>query len=144
MLVLFIKVHFNWQLLLGPVKKAKSLIDECEGWQACAQELDNQLSPNHILYFYFLFPYIINPPPRNGEGIIGMHFVCPSVCPSVTFRVRAITYICIDGLPSHLVQMLSSLRRCALILTWILISKVKVHMRHLKVRVHMLSNLYLS
>ena len=30
-------------------------------------------------------------------------------------RVRAITYICIDGLPSNLVQMLSSLKRCAYI-----------------------------
>ena len=33
-----------------------------------------------------------------------MHFVrqlvCPSVRPSVTFRVRAITYVCIGGLPS--------------------------------------------
>ena len=30
-------------------------------------------------------------------------------------RVRSITYICIDGLPSNLVQMLSLLRRCAYI-----------------------------
>ena len=49
----------------------------------------------------------INPPPRGGEGIIGMHFVRPSVCPFVTFCVRAVTYICIDGLASNLVQMLS-------------------------------------
>ena len=30
-------------------------------------------------------------------------------------RVRAITYVCIDGLPSNLVQMLSLLRRCSYI-----------------------------
>ena len=54
------------------------------------------------------------------EGIIGMHFV-PSVSLSVgqrlrshkTFKgqsthahVRAITHLCIDGLPSNLVQIL--------------------------------------
>ena len=50
----------------------------------------------------------------------------PSVCLSVTFRVRAITYVCIDGLPSNSVQMLSSLRRCAVTLTRIHTSKVKV------------------
>ena len=59
-----------------------------------------------------------------------MHCVCPlvslSVCLSVTFRVRAITYVCIDGLPSNLVQMLSSLRRCAVTMTRIHTSKVKV------------------
>ena len=38
-----------------------------------------------------------------------------SVRPSVTFRVRSKTYIRIDGLPSNLVQMLSSLRRYAYI-----------------------------
>ena len=41
-----------------------------------------------------------------------MHFVRR---PSVTFRVHSITYIRIDGLSSNLVQMLSSLRRCAYI-----------------------------
>ena len=56
---------------------------------------------------------IINPPPQSGEGIIGKHFVRPSVCPSVTFHVRSITYVGIDGLPSNLVQMLPLLRRCA-------------------------------
>ena len=56
----------------------------------------------------------------------GMHFGRPSVCPSVTFRVHAITYICIDGLPSYLVQMLSWSRRCAVTLTRIHTSKVKV------------------
>ena len=55
-----------------------------------------------------------------------MHFVCPSVCLSVTFRVRAITYVCIDGLPPNLVQMLSSLRRWAVTMTRIHTSKVKV------------------
>ena len=30
-------------------------------------------------------------------------------------HVRAITYVCIDGLPSNMVQMLSLLRRCAYI-----------------------------
>ena len=44
---------------------------------------------------------IVNAPSRSGEGIIGMHSVSLSVCPSVTFRVRAITYVCIDGLPSN-------------------------------------------
>ena len=34
---------------------------------------------------------------------------------STNARVRAITYICIDELPSHFVQMLNSLRRCAYI-----------------------------
>jgi len=41
-------------------------------------------------------------------------------------RVPAITYICIDGLPSNLVQMFSSLRQCAVALTCIHTSKVKV------------------
>ena len=57
---------------------------------------------------------------------IGMHFVSQSVRPSVTFRVRSITNVSIDGLPSILVQMLSSLRRCAVTLTQIHTSKVKV------------------
>ena len=56
--------------------------------------------------------------PRHGLGS-GLKectsSVRPSVCPSVTVRVRAITYIYIDGLPSNLVQMVSSLRRCAYI-----------------------------
>ena len=34
---------------------------------------------------------------------------------STRARVRAITYVCIDGLPSNLIQMLSLLRRCAYI-----------------------------
>jgi len=68
---------------------------------------------------------MINPPPRNAFQIIGMHFFSPSVRLSVTFRVPAITYLCIDWLPSNLVQMLSSLRRCALTLIWIHTSKVK-------------------
>jgi len=34
-----------------------------------------------------------------------MHFVRQSVCPSVTFRVRSITYVRIDGLPSNFVQI---------------------------------------
>jgi len=46
--------------------------------------------------------------------------------PSVTFRVRAITYVCIDGLPSHLVQMVSSSRRRAVTMTRIHTLKVKV------------------
>ena len=41
-------------------------------------------------------------------------------------RVCAVTYIYIDGLPFYLVQMLSSLRRCAVTLTRIHTSKVKV------------------
>ena len=41
-------------------------------------------------------------------------------------RVRSVTYVCIDGLPSNLVQMLSSLRQCAVTLTQIHTSKVKV------------------
>ena len=41
-------------------------------------------------------------------------------------RVCAITYVCIDGLQSNLVQMLSSLRRCAVTVTRIHTSKVKV------------------
>ena len=31
----------------------------------------------------------------------------PSVCPSVTFCVHSITYVCIDGLPSNLVQTMT-------------------------------------
>jgi len=44
-----------------------------------------------------------------------------TVCP----YVRDKTYVCIDGLPSNLVQMLSLLRRCAVTLTRIHTSKVK-------------------
>jgi len=40
--------------------------------------------------------------------------------------VCAITYICMDGLPSNLLQMLSSLRWCAVTLTQIHTSNVKV------------------
>jgi len=48
-----------------------------------------------------------------------------SVRPSVTFRVRSITYVHIDGLPSNFVLMLSSLRQCAVTMTRIPTSKVK-------------------
>jgi len=41
-------------------------------------------------------------------------------------RIIGITYLCIDGLPSNLVQILSSLRRCTVTLTHIHTSKVKV------------------
>ena len=78
------------------------------------------------LKIIFIIITIINPPPRSGEGIIGMHFARLSVRPSVTVRVRPIAYVCIDGLPSYLVQMLSSLRRCTVTLTRIHNSKVKV------------------
>ena len=60
---------------------------------------------------------LFNPPPKCGEGIIGQ---------STLAGVRAISYLCIDGLPSNLLQMLSSMRRCAMTLTWIHTSKVKV------------------
>jgi len=40
--------------------------------------------------------------------------------------VRAITYVCIDVLPSNLVQILSSLRWCSMTLIRIHTSKVKV------------------
>ena len=40
-------------------------------------------------------------------------------------RVCSITYAYIDGLPSNLVQMLSSKRQCAVTLTWVHSSKVK-------------------
>ena len=73
-----------------------------------------------------------NPPPQTGEGIIGMYFVRPSV----TFRVGSITYVRIDGLPSNLVQMLSSLRHCAVDLDPYL--KGQGHTRHLTTRVNML------
>ena len=56
-----------------------------------------------------------------------MHFVRQSVRPSVPFRVRSITYVCIDGLPPNLVQMLSSLRRCAVSVTRIHTSKSRSH-----------------
>jgi len=49
-----------------------------------------------------------------------------SVRHSVTFRVRSITYVFIDGLPTNLVQMVSLLRQCALTLTHIHTSKVMV------------------
>jgi len=45
---------------------------------------------------------------------------------SVTFRVWAIIYLCIDGLPDNLVKMLTSLRRFAVTLTGVHTSKVKV------------------
>ena len=49
--------------------------------------------------------------------------------------VRAITYVCIDGLPSNLVQILSSLRRCAVTLTQIHTSNVKVtHCKTLQIK----------
>jgi len=46
----------------------------------------------HILFSTLLiltsdsnYPFkgLVNPPPRSGEGIIGMHFVCQSVSLSV-------------------------------------------------------------
>ena len=73
-----------------------------------------------------------------GDRIVKLHFVSlsvrQSVRHSVTFRIRAITYVCIDGLPSYLIQMLSSLRWCA-VDPYL---KGQGHTRHLKVRVHML------
>ena len=72
----------------------------------------------YIVFFNNTYQCLFfNPPPRSGEGIIGIHFYRASVCPSVSFRVSFITYVCIDGLPSNLVQMLTSLRQCAVILT---------------------------
>ena len=68
-----------------------------------------QLNPFSFAPLYILKYF--NPLPRIGEFIIGIHL---SVCLSLTFHIRAITYVCIDGLPSNLVQM-SSLRRCAYI-----------------------------
>ena len=68
----------------------------------------------HLLVFF-------NPLPRSEEGIIRMHFVRLSVRLFVTY-----VSLCIDGLPSILVQMLSSMRQCAVTLTRINTSKVKV------------------
>ena len=75
---------------------------------------------------------VFNRPPQSGEGIIGMHFVHPSV----TFRVRSITYVCIDGLPSNLVQMLSSFETMCSDLDSDPYLKVQGHTRHLKIRLH--------
>jgi len=52
---------------------------------------------------------------------IGTHFVRLSV----TFLVRAVTNLCIDGLPCNWVQM-SSFRWCAVTLTLDHTSKLKV------------------
>jgi len=95
-------------------------------------KIDEQLTTMWICLFIYnkSKTMLINSPAQSGEGIIGMHFVslsvCMSVCLSVTFRVHAIIYVCIDGLPSNMVQMLSSLRRCAVTLTRMHTSKVKV------------------
>ena len=68
---------------------------------------------SYLIYFLVKKDYIcayinsliFNPPPQSGEGILGMHFVSLSVRPSVTFRVRSITYVCIDGLPGLVESM---------------------------------------
>ena len=78
------------------------------------------------LTIYFTLFGLFDPPLRSGEGIIGIHFVRLSVCPSVTFCVCSMTYVRINGLLSNLVQMLSSFRRCTVTLTRIHTSKVKV------------------
>ena len=52
--------------------------------------------------------------------------VCPSICMYVTLHAQAKTYLRIDVLPYSLVHMWSSLSQCAVTLTWIHISKVKV------------------
>jgi len=59
-----------------------------------------------------------------------MHFVGQSVRPPVrpsvyTIRVRAITYLCICGLPYNLVCM-SLLRQCAVTLNRVHTSKVNI------------------
>ena len=80
-------------------------------------------SMNYIRSCITLF---INPPTEWGG-----HYK-NALCPSVSLFVhniswsRAVTYVCIDGLPSNLVQMLSSLRQCAVTVTRIHTSKVKV------------------
>jgi len=51
-------------------------------------------------------------------------------------RVRTITYVCIDRLPSNLVQMLSSLRPCALTLTGSIPQRSRSHKTFNKSRTH--------
>jgi len=63
---------------------------------------------------------------RNALRLSVRPTIRQSVRPSVTFSVHAVTYVCIDGLPSNLVQMLSWLRQCAVTLNRIHDSKVKV------------------
>ena len=71
----------------------------CQHFNIC---LNIGITPVFILYLCACSNSLslVNPPPRS------MHFVGLSV----TFRVRFITYVCINGLPCNLVQMLSSLR----------------------------------
>ena len=73
--------------------------------------------------------------PRHG---VYRNVLRPSVCLSVTFRVRAITYVRFDGLPSNLVQMLSSfIEAMCSDLDQDPYIKGQGHTPHLKVRVHM-------
>ena len=87
---------------------------------------------NYVLLYKDLFTFkttfCLSPVKECGGDY--RNAICPSVslsvCMSVTFRGRAITNVCIDGLSSNLVQMLSLLRRCAVTLTRIHTSNIKV------------------
>ena len=74
-----------------------------------------------MLLWFYLFPATV----WGGDY---RNALCQSVQPSVLpyHLSPRCNLVCINGLPSYLVQMLFSLRRCAVTLTLIDNSKVKV------------------
>ena len=71
-----------------------------------------------VLYKWYIHTgqiQFLNPPTRSAVGGDYRHALLPSICQSVIHlkgqsthaRVRAITNLCIDGLPYNLVHMLS-------------------------------------
>ena len=87
-------------------------------WHAGIYVYIMKLKHCKVFVFVNCLKYLLIPGHRVGRGLLVCNSsvrqsVCLSFRPSVTFRIRTITYVCIDGLPSNFVQMLSSLRRCA-------------------------------
>ena len=106
-LALYIKSKFHWHITF---KRYSVAVAVCP----LPPVLTLTLLVKKIPGFFFFYIYIYTPPPQTkweGEGILDIPPVCPSVC-LLTFRVRPVASIVLDGYFPYLVQMIYSMRGC--------------------------------
>ena len=111
-LALYIKSKFHWHITF---KRYSVAVAVCPLPPVLTLTLLVKI-PGFFLVYIYMYIYIPPPPPPpqtkwEGEGILDIPPVCPSVCP-LTFRVCPVASTVLDGFFPYLVQMIYSMRGC--------------------------------